>query len=103
MKTHAKDFSGVGGLYSMHLVLGDPTMANPLRWHFVDLEFALPTAPAQPQLPKSARINYQPLPEIRHQFRASEPRPPAILSDTFAAICAAPLLVLFILVGLFWN
>lgn len=43
------------------------------------------------------RVVRSALPEIRHQFRAAEPRPPRALSDTCAALCAAPLLLLLVL------
>lgn len=38
-----------------------------------------------------------PRPEIVHQFRQPEKRPPRVVSDVFTALCAAPLFVLFIL------
>lgn len=40
---------------------------------------------------------YSPKPEIVHQFRQPENRPPRIVSDVFTALCAAPLLILLIL------
>lgn len=101
MKTHAKDFAGVGGLYSAHLLLGHFGKSTPMRWHWADLDLAIGTGSApqesQQQLPKSQRINYKPLPPIEHQFRQAEPRPPAIVSGAFALMCAAPMLLLFVL------
>ncbi|KAF7637742.1 Dolichyl-diphosphooligosaccharide--protein glycosyltransferase subunit 2 [Meloidogyne graminicola] len=43
------------------------------------------------------KFNYEKLPEIEHQFQMNDARPPVIVSDIFAAICAAPLLILFFL------
>lgn len=36
-------------------------------------------------------------PELAHTFRAAEPRPARLVSDVFAAACAAPLLLLLAL------
>lgn len=38
-----------------------------------------------------------PLSEIRHQFRVAEPRPARAVSDVFALLCCAPLLLLLLL------
>lgn len=97
MKSYAKDFAGIGGTYAARLLLGDSQLATPLSWHFADFELDVPAAGPEPQLPKSSQVNYEVLPEIKHVFREGDPRPPAFVSDLFAAICAVPLLMLLIL------
>lgn len=42
-------------------------------------------------------VSRAPKPEIIHQFREADKRPSRIVSDVFTALCAAPLLVLFVL------
>jgi oligosaccharyltransferase complex subunit delta (ribophorin II) len=98
LKTRVKEFNGIGGKYAANLVLGDPQVSNPVNWHFADLVLTVPNVPSsQPNVPKSGQVNYAKLPEITYKFKEQEPRPPGIISDTFAILCAAPILVLFIL------
>lgn len=54
-----------------------------------------------PEVKKSERIIYEQLPELKHTFREPEPRPPQLISDAFAILCLAPILLLFILVCFF--
>lgn len=68
--------------------------------YFQLLLFCAPAFGSEP-VPKSKQINYQPLPEIKHQFRQQEPRPPQIVSDVFSLLCAAPILLLFVLVSVY--
>ncbi|XP_063357980.1 dolichyl-diphosphooligosaccharide--protein glycosyltransferase subunit 2 [Cydia amplana] len=83
------------GAYSLTLYLGDGAAAAPIAWHLGDVllnfghEVALPATPAP--------ASRGPLPEIGHLFRSAEPRPPRLVSDVFAAACAAPLLLLLVL------
>lgn len=37
-----------------------------------------------------------PLPEIIHQFRVPDKRPPRIVSDIFTGLCITPLVLLFV-------
>ncbi|KAI1299206.1 Dolichyl-diphosphooligosaccharide--protein glycosyltransferase subunit 2 [Halotydeus destructor] len=46
---------------------------------------------------ETLRAHYGPKPEIVHQFRQPDKRPPQAVSDTFTALTALPLLVLFVL------
>lgn len=48
-------------------------------------------------LAPSGNQSRTPKPEIIHQFREPEKRPPRFVSDVFTALCAVPLLVLFVL------
>lgn len=98
MSSHAKDFAGVSGQYALRLILGDASVANPIDWHFADITVSVPEEPSQP-VKKSQQIVYTKLPEIVHQFREQEKRPPAVVSDVFAVICALPALLLLILVN----
>ncbi|PIO74706.1 hypothetical protein TELCIR_03279 [Teladorsagia circumcincta] len=94
-KAH-KDFEGVSGSYTAYLIIGDATIRAPMNWPFADFMLTLPPAPVE-VVPKSQRINYDVLPEIKHLFRQPEKRPPTIVSDAFTLICLAPLLLLLVL------
>uniref|UniRef100_A0A7I4Z2T8 Dolichyl-diphosphooligosaccharide--protein glycosyltransferase subunit 2 n=1 Tax=Haemonchus contortus TaxID=6289 RepID=A0A7I4Z2T8_HAECO len=94
-KAH-KDFEGVSGKYTAYLVIGDATIKTPINWPFADFVLTLPSAPVE-VVPKSQRINYDKLPEIKHIFRQPEKRPSTVVSDAFTLICLAPLLLLFVL------
>lgn len=98
MKTYSKDFVGVSGKYSLRLIIGDTLALKSLNWHFADV--ILTVNKVEPAvIPKSKRISYDLLPEITHRFREQEPRPPKTVSLVFTLICAAPLLILFVLVN----
>ncbi|KAK6018791.1 hypothetical protein OSTOST_15597 [Ostertagia ostertagi] len=86
-----EDFKGISGTYTAYLIIGDATIRTP-----ADFMLTLPSAPVE-VVPKSQRINYDVLPEIKHAFRQPEKRPPTIVSDTFTLICSAPLLLLLVL------
>lgn len=96
LKTHQKDLSGLSGKYLLTLILGDFSITNPVNWHLADVKIKVPAVEPL-AVPKSKEINYNKLPDIQHKFAQSEPRPPPIVSDTFALLCAFPLLVLFVL------
>jgi len=98
MKAHLKDFTGVSGKYSMILILGDTSATNSMNWNFADAEISVPSGESSTQLPKSQRVSYEKLPKIKHKFREPEPRPLPVISDTFALLCALPLVLLFGLV-----
>ncbi|KAK6760070.1 hypothetical protein RB195_021548 [Necator americanus] len=94
-KAH-KDFEGLSGKYTAHLIIGDARIRSPIDWPFADFSLTIP--PTQKHVePKSHRIEYDPKPEIKHVFRQPEKRPPTIVSDAFTVICLAPLLLLLIL------
>ncbi|KAK6060202.1 hypothetical protein COOONC_02145 [Cooperia oncophora] len=92
-KAH-KDFEGVSGKYTAYLIVA--TIKTPLNWAFADFMLTLPSAHPE-VVPKSQRITYDVLPEIKHVFRQPEKRPPTIVSDALTLICLAPLLLLFVL------
>lgn len=88
-----KDFEGLSGKYTAFLIVGDPIIRTPLNWPFADFTLTLPSI-APEVVPKSQRVNYDALPEIKHMFRQPEKRPPAVVSDAFTFICLSPLLLL---------
>jgi len=100
MKMAAKEFGGINGRYIASLILGDALISKPILWEFADIQLKdLPQAMPSQTVPKSRNVIWTPLPEIQHQFRVDEPRPPTIVSDVFSMLCVAPLLLLFILWG----
>lgn len=96
LKTHHKDFSGVSGKYLLRLILGDAGVSNPVDWTIAEVSVQVPSMEPS-ALPKSKQVSYDKLPEIKHQFRQPEQRPPVVVSHVFGALCAAPFLVLFAL------
>ncbi|CAB3408054.1 unnamed protein product [Caenorhabditis bovis] len=89
LRVAAKKFNHLTGSFKASLIVGGKTVKNPINWTFADLELALPSNP--PIVPKSQKISYDVLPEIVHQFRQPEKRPPAVISDAFTIICLLPL------------
>jgi len=92
----AKQFGGQSGKYSVELILGDACISNPLRWAVGDVALEFPETAERVPSPDDALFK-QPLPEISHKFAVAEPRPPAVVSLLFTALCAAPLLLLLVL------
>ena len=103
MKTQAKTFGNLDGLYNVRLIIGDTNSANAIDWTFADVKVAASTPVAAPTssspVKKSQIINYEPLPEIKHLFREPEKRPPQFISDAFTLLCIAPMFILFIMVS----
>ncbi|XP_053689672.1 dolichyl-diphosphooligosaccharide--protein glycosyltransferase subunit 2 [Sabethes cyaneus] len=87
------DFGYKSGLYSVELIVGDALISNSFKWLVADvnIKFSGETAKDNVNQPR------QPLPEIVHQFRVPEKRPPRLVSDLFTALCLAPLALLLIL------
>lgn len=85
----------MNGSYSLRLILGDSNAANAIDWTFAEIYASFPSV-AHSSSKKSQIVNYDPLPEIHHKFREPEVRPSAVISDTFALICLAPLLFLLV-------
>lgn len=88
------DFGHRSGSYALELIIGDASLSNSFRWAVADLELKFNQEPAVRSDKNNTRI---PRAEIVHQFREPEKRPPRFVSDVFSALCAAPLLILFIL------
>lgn len=90
------DFGHRSGLYSIMLIVGDASVSNSFKWLVGDIELKFAQEPTVAASDNSNNTR-QPRPEIIHQFREPEKRPPRFVSDVFTALCAAPLLILFIL------
>ncbi|CAH2049907.1 unnamed protein product, partial [Iphiclides podalirius] len=91
----AQHLNHASGAHTLTLYLGDSTISNPIAWELgtITLNFGKEAK----ALDGAAGRRRGPLPEIAHQFRVAEARPPRLLSDVFAACCAAPLPLLLLL------
>ncbi|CAF0791471.1 unnamed protein product [Adineta steineri] len=95
LQTNANDFRHQSGAYNAALILGDQLLQNAYEWKLNDniqLSFH-----EDSQADKNHQNLYVPRPEIVHQFRLDEVRPPTIVSLVFSALTLLPLLILFIL------
>jgi len=98
LNTASKEqFNSVSGHYSVHLIVGDASISNPIFWHFADIALKFGSDP-EPEASAMEKL-YDVKPEIQHMFRQPEPRPPAILSQAFTVACILPLVLAFILWG----
>lgn len=94
MTTNANDFRHQSGAYELVLILGDALLQNAFEWKLSDnvqLTFHEDSVSD-----KDHQSLYQARPEIIHQFRVEEKRPPTIVSLVFSALTLLPLLVLLI-------
>nr|CAB3265739.1 dolichyl-diphosphooligosaccharide--protein glycosyltransferase subunit 2-like [Phallusia mammillata] len=91
----ADQFNSVTGKYSMHLIVGDAAISNPVFWNFGNVVIHLPEDSKKAKSPSQSQ--YDPKPEIHHVFRKAEARPPVIISQAFTIACLAPILLLFVL------
>ncbi|KAJ1124011.1 hypothetical protein NDU88_002475 [Pleurodeles waltl] len=89
------EFDSASGTYTLYLIIGDPTLENPILWNMADVVIKFPEedAPATVQ----SKTLFAPKPDIQHLFREPEKRPPTVVSNTFTALVLSPLLLLFIL------
>uniref|UniRef100_A0A1Q3FDT1 Dolichyl-diphosphooligosaccharide--protein glycosyltransferase subunit 2 n=1 Tax=Culex tarsalis TaxID=7177 RepID=A0A1Q3FDT1_CULTA len=88
------DFGYKSGLYSVELIVGDALISNSFKWLVADVNIKFGTdSPKESDNPQTRK----PRPEIIHQFRVPEKRPPRLVSDLFTGLCIAPLALLFIL------
>ncbi|CAF3950006.1 unnamed protein product, partial [Adineta steineri] len=95
LTTNANDFQHQSGAYELNLMVGDALLQNGFSWKIKDtiqLSFHEESA-----ADKDHGSFYSAKPEIIHQFRADEKRPPTIVSLVFSALTLLPLLVLLIL------
>ncbi|EDW02500.1 dolichyl-diphosphooligosaccharide--protein glycosyltransferase subunit 2 [Drosophila grimshawi] len=90
----AKNFNYENGLYNIYLTVGDASLSNSFEWLLADVQLKF----NQPDGEIKASVVSGPLPEIVHQFRVPDKRPPRIVSDIFTGLCITPLVLLFV----FW-
>lgn len=96
LNTASKEqFNSASGHYSVHLIVGDASISNPIFWHFADVALKFGSDP-EPEASAMEKL-YDVKPEIKHMFRQPEPRPPAILSQAFTVACILPIVLAFIL------
>lgn len=96
----ASDFRYKSGLYEVCMIIGDALLSNSFKWHLADVELKFSVNEGQQQTASvDAASTRKLLPEIVHQFRAPEKRPPRFVSDLFTALCIAPIVILFGLWG----
>jgi oligosaccharyltransferase complex subunit delta (ribophorin II) len=96
LTSNAKDLNYQSGLYEVILYLGDFLIEDSTEWVLGDVQLTVFSGKPKNVNPLYS-VSYGPKPEIHHQFRVPEPRPPRFLSDTFTLLVLAPLLVLLIL------
>ncbi|CDQ69854.1 unnamed protein product [Oncorhynchus mykiss] len=89
------EFDSMSGTYTLHLIVGDATLENPIMWNVADvvLKFLDEEAPAAIQ----SKTLYMPKPDIQHLFREPEKKPPTVVSNAFTALVLSPFLLLLIL------
>jgi len=89
MSEAAQDFNGKSGKYSLTVIIGDAVISNPTAWMAAELDISLPEEDKTNQ-PGA----FEPKPEILHVFREPEARPATAVSNAFALLCLAPVLVM---------
>ena len=89
MSEAGQDFNGKSGKYSLTVIIGDAVISNPTAWEAAELEI---------NLPGEERVGqpgaFEPKPEILHVFREPEARPATVVSNAFALLCLAPVLIM---------
>eukprot|EP01088_Endostelium_zonatum_P002708 TRINITY_DN1342_c0_g1_i1.p1 TRINITY_DN1342_c0_g1~~TRINITY_DN1342_c0_g1_i1.p1 ORF type:complete len:697 (-),score=172.62 TRINITY_DN1342_c0_g1_i1:118-2208(-) len=86
-------FHGVSGKYALEIVVGDPFIANAVSWNIATLDISFPAQsgsqgqarPTRGRVPttiesKISGSNRGGRPDIEHQFRKADRRPPAVVS-----------------------
>jgi len=90
------DFYGQSGNYDLQLIAGDAFLQNPVSWTFATIHIKYPNNSKVD--PPSSPFDIKP--EIVHQFRVPDIRPPKTISMAFTgAVLGIPFLIL--IVGLF--
>jgi len=93
LRDTASEFYGQSGHYKLQLIIGDASIQNPILWTIGTFNISYPDD-LRVQVPRNP---FAVLPEIKHQFREPDKRPPRTISVAFTvATLAVPALVLFI-------
>jgi len=93
LREAANEFYGQSGDYQLQVIVGDASVKNPTVWTVGTVHINYPSE-LRTEVPRSP---FAVLPEIQHQFRKPEKRPPTAISSAFTiAVVAVPALVLFI-------
>lgn len=89
-----KEFGYQSGDYLLKLVVGDLLLQEPISWTLGKLNIQFNQDAPEAELSWSQR--YEMKPEIVHQFREPEKRPPVLVSQAFTVAVLAPVLVLLV-------
>ncbi|XP_030376060.1 dolichyl-diphosphooligosaccharide--protein glycosyltransferase subunit 2 [Scaptodrosophila lebanonensis] len=92
---NGKNFNYNSGTYNLYLTVGDASLSNSFEWLVADVQLKF----NQDGKDTKSKTVRGPLPEIVHQFRVPEKRPPRLVSDIFTGLCITPLVLLFV----FWG
>jgi len=95
IESKAEKFDYLSGKYEVELIVGDAFIQNPFLWNIGSLDFNLPPRPGGPLHKIQPFYLQKPPPDIIHQFRQPEKRPPEVISIAFAILCLSPLFILF--------
>ncbi|XP_016947438.1 dolichyl-diphosphooligosaccharide--protein glycosyltransferase subunit 2 [Drosophila biarmipes] len=91
---NGKNFNYQSGTYSIYLTVGDASLSNSFEWLVAEVQLKF-----NEDKEVKPKTTSGPLPEIVHQFRVPDKRPPRIVSDIFTGLCITPLVLLFV----FWG
>ena len=73
-------------------------VSNPVGWSVGTVSLSFPEV-ERARKARHEEVFIKPRPEIKHQFRVPEKRPPQVVSDAFTIACLAPAFLLLILVS----
>ena len=89
----AKEFSHVSGKYNIELIVGDAVIQNPISWTLAEVQLSFPDSGASGEKQDAYSVK----PEIQHEFRKPEKRPPTTVSNLFTGLVLVPLVLLVVL------
>jgi len=92
IKDQLDAFQACSGKYAVTLVVGDSLIQNPVVWELATLNIQFGKLQREPV----SEVSSGPLPEIVHQFRAPDKRPPPVVSFVFTGLVLAPFFVFLI-------
>ena len=86
-----KDFNYQSGDYAIKLIIGDSSFQKSIDWQLATINIQFNQ---EPLIESSWLERYLAKPEIVHQFRQAEKRPPTLVSHAFTLLCLSPILIL---------